>query len=847
MRLTKGAFRCKINKYDIVIMQKVYKTKRHIFMKRKNNKLLTLMLAGVLCAATAGTVAATLPLDASADTTAQSYALNTVFNTNSTASAIAGKNGKTALTFGNEDSVEYDRNIAIKWFESKGVAKYMTLKFTFEDVNFTEMAFAFEAAPMQATKEDTSVNTIKFVKAEDNKVSVKVINGDEDETLVTAYETAIVAGSTITLSLADTADLGSYQVNLAVGDAAAENVGTFTNVGAKYFNSDDMESLVISAKTASDAKTVLFVENINGQDFNNVSEDNKVTDGAAPVLVVNEDIKGFLLGAQFELDYKEIDVLDSTITSDTAKTYYQYNPADTKAEYTSKLLSSTYFMDTVLYVNEAGTEYSKTAKDGFTKTSVFREWEKKNNAANNGKGGEEFVSIRFTLKDDTYKGEATDTHPQNVIDLAWYAESDALAAFTLDGTETDYIVLNRSTAGPAYTAWTEADVTEYETKLAKKAEKVYAGSNAEIELPSVDWLIKDENNGYQSLQFTISYKTPSSSSAKTSSNLDADDLEISASEAGWYEFKIFASDVAGNAMYVDKLDKDGKVVEDDNGEPIKVKVTTSNVWDLDNVPSFLYEVKARGIKTADNEDNDTLDTQILGETYTMTAIDIVGATTEKSDYALYALNLGAYDGTGTITTDKLSGIKFAALKTEMDKLIADELAKEGMTADKVDFMELSKQAYVNLVAKAIGGEAASVAKIFTPIAEYNDRITEENETAWAESDNKYNWKATSRSFKAVDSGLYLIVADYWDDEMLFTEHAPAYQLVEVASEADVIKGETEWLKNNLVSVILFSIAAVMLILIIILLLVKPSDETLEDIDEKVVAKRKQATDKHKKN
>ena len=72
MHLTKNAFRCKIKKYDIVIMQKSYKTKRHIFMKRTNNKLLTLMLAGVLCAATAGTVAATLPVKASADTTAKS-------------------------------------------------------------------------------------------------------------------------------------------------------------------------------------------------------------------------------------------------------------------------------------------------------------------------------------------------------------------------------------------------------------------------------------------------------------------------------------------------------------------------------------------------------------------------------------------------------------------------------------------------------------------------------------------------------------------------------------------------------------------------------------------------------
>ena len=71
-------------------------------------------------------------------------------------------------------------------------------------------------------------------------------------------------------------------------------------------------------------------------------------------------------------------------------------------------------------------------------------------------------------------------------------------------------------------------------------------------------------------------------------------------------------------------------------------------------------------------------------------------------------------------------------------------------------------------------------------------------------------------------------------------------MVEVASEKDVIKGETEWLKNNIVSVILFSVAALMLILIIILLLVKPSDETLEDVDAKVVSKRKAATDKNKK-
>ena len=39
------------------------------------------------------------------------------------------------------------------------------------------------------------------------------------------------------------------------------------------------------------------------------------------------------------------------------------------------------------------------------------------------------------------------------------------------------------------------------------------------------------------------------------------------------------------------------------------------------------------------------------------------------------------------------------------------------------------------------------------------------------------------------------------------------------------------MKNNIASVILFSVAAVMLIAIVVLSLVKPSDETLEDLDE----------------
>ena len=96
-------------------------------------------------------------------------------------------------------------------------------------------------------------------------------------------------------------------------------------------------------------------------------------------------------------------------------------------------------------------------------------------------------------------------------------------------------------------------------------------------------------------------------------------------------------------------------------------------------------------------------------------------------------------------------------------------------------------------------------------------------------------------------GNYVIIACFTDPDIAAFD-AGAYKVISVVAEEDVVYGETEWLKNNLVSVILFAIAGLMLILIIILLVVKPSDETLEDIDndnkkEKKAKKAKKVDEK----
>ena len=231
------------------------------------------------------------------------------------------------------------------------------------------------------------------------------------------------------------------------------------------------------------------------------------------------------------------------------------------------------------------------------------------------------------------------------------------------------------------------------------------------------------------------------------------------------------------------------------------------------------------------------DTKILNETYTFSDPTVIGATNKKSEYALYKLDLDAYNDTlqaneKQITRTVLSEITYEKLQNA----IADKLTN----AD--DYFQVYIDAYAGLIADAVKGEKAAVLKCFNNrIQKYNERITEND--AEYEKYNKYEWQKTSNaSFKTVEEGEYLIVADYWEEELPMQRTA-AYKLIIVESEADVIKGETQWLKNNVVSVVLFSIAGVMLVLIIVLLLIKPSDETLEDVDAKVEEKKNKKKEK----
>ena len=522
-----------------------------------------------------------------------------------------------------------------------------------------------------------------------------------------------------------------------------------------------------------------------------------------------------MLGTAFSIEYEKIDVLQTSSHTET-KEYYQYNPTDTETKYQT-LTTSVYFMDTVYYVNAAG-ETSKEAKDGYTATSVYQE------------DGCEYVSIKITLGDKAFTASEGEWAKKE-YDLSWYASEVA------EKGDKDYIIVDRNTDGAVYNhlvaeegskankvvneAEYNESLAEFQAAIDEAAKDVYAGSNSYLYIPSVKWLLND-NNGYRNLKFTISYKTPSSDSAKTSSNLSYNGLRIATNDEGMYEFKIFALDKAGNAM---KYYLNNELVD----------VSASNVWDFEEeIPSFTFEIQNLGLKLDNEESTSTSSkkaTEDVGEKYTLSTMTVIGATNLKENYKLYKLDADKANDI-KLTDNVLAGVTYQQIRERIEARLPK--------FEGEDYFELYKEIYAELLAEDLDGVAKeTVLACFVEIGEFNSLIDEEKHAdAWKKSDNKYNWTASSRSFTAAEEGRYLILCDYWEEE-LPQQRVSAYKLIVVESEVDEIEGDAaSWVKNNLVSVILFAVAGVMLILIIVLLLVKPSDETMEDVDAKAEKKAK---------
>ena len=800
MRLTKNVFGCKINKHDIV-KSYLHKIARHCFiMKNQRSKFITFMLAAMLGATALGGALLSDNVTASAATTATTCTITDMFSTTSaTAAADSTDNTKLAFTYKGEGSVAYRRrNLALKWFDTTGAEQFMTMKFTL-DANFKEVSFVIEANSAWAVKDGKTVNTVKFFK-DGSAVKVQV----NEQTAVDVTNPT----DELTLSLGNGSAYGEFDVKLNGG-----SIGKFENIGvnyAKYVGTGTkIAPLTIKATPAEGStETKVIVSELNGQSL--ALTDGKITDNANPVLVVNDEIGGFVLGTGFNVDYVAIDVVDSSVSTPTM-TYYQYNPEDaekTKLDYQTLTTSTssttgTFFMETTYDAN-----WKTAGQDGHV-ADLRSVYDENNNT--------EFVSIKFELKDDALKGADQGA----IYDLAWYAmERVKPAGVTAGGAQDiDYIKLDRNTDGAYYTfitaeetadGWVNTKSADYDTivegyqKVVEEAAKgILAGSSneADVNFPELTGLIKD-NNGYKNLKFTICYRS-SNSSATATNPLAYNALKLRASKSGDYEFKILATDKANNAM---KYALDGELVP----------VTSANIWDIEEIPSFSFHINNSGLKIDDSTSSSSRKESVtLDKTFTLGSFTVLGAASTNSEYALYKV-------TGNVSESTLYSITFEAIAEK-----ASEVERNAGETDK---------AYYKRIYETLIGASGALEEIEV----YNDKIDEDDSEAWAKSDNKFNWNKDSKSFTAAEEGNYVIIGVFTDKE-ISSQKAAAYKVVLVEGPEDIIRGETEWLKNNIASVILFGIAAVMLIIFVILLLVKPSDEQLEDLDKKAEEKEEDQT------
>ncbi len=844
-------------------------------MKRKKITATSLILASAALSAAFGGVFLNTTLTASAAT--DNYDLDGVFaevDGSDVKTATVGEDTFTAFELTDESSVRMKRHLAYKWYTQdetdtakvkKGKATYLTLKFAFSDTAFNTVDFTFESPSAWATEGSKAINTVRFKKtatgvkayvayggvvkydetAADDTLTEeqKEFKTKEQEWLANAQEFTVTANETLTLAISQAADAadGEFEVTLS---SVSNTIGKFENVGANSaeYAYNSMHPLTVSADlgkddedATKDAKTTVVLNEINGQSFK--LTDGKIVDNAAPVLVIHENIHSFLLGTAFALDYDYVDVLDDDVTaSDATWEFYQYNPAneavsaeeDEFSKYKSnKSLTNSIFFQPTEY------EYTPTGASEAVKTTVFKQ------------SGAEYLAARVKLGDASSVDEA-------VFDLAWYANSPVQVKGKTDigmpDSDLYYIAIDRNESGATYKEYVEtveeagekksvksdsqdAAVANFNARLAEiiADEDIYAGSNSYINFPSFKWLI-DDNNGYRNLKFTISYRVTGSDSESTSSNLAYNSVKLAVAKEGKYEFKIFAVDPAGNAM---KYYLDGKEVE----------VSTSNVWKIDAIPYFTFEIANKGLKVEDpTSQSGRKDTEVLDKTYTLDDIKVVGATNLQENYSLYKVNLSAYN-TGKESAKQIQRNDLSAITY---KAIADKISGKLSTVENGDYFKLYLQAYAELLAERKNAANVSemaneiVTQMFTKIGEEGDNVN--NATDEFE---KYEWNVSSQSFKTVEEGEYLILADYWEKDTALATRAAAYMVVIVESKTAVIEGDSnfgEWVQQNLVSVILFAIAGVMLILIVILLLVKPSDETLEDVDAQAAKTKKTKKD-----
>lgn len=726
----------------------------------------------------------------------------------------AGVGGEVGASEGDTSYIEFSladggkthfrRDLALKWFSADdsaesasfavkpGKANYFSMQFSFPSVDFETFTIEFQSDEENITKDAQAVNSLVFEKTADGGLTVRVKNASQQdlENDNSELDARTVAADSVsndfTLTFAEATDAEAVAGDFKVVlqcGGAPVLESEFTNIGGNYLEYRS------SAATTPNTPITFTAELPEG-----------AAEGATQsVLMKSLNGQSFALAEGRVQDVTApVLVLNEEVYAFTLgkKFSLEYEAIDVCDDTVN--VSRYYYMAAQ---NEDDT-YIAPEKDDYSTlgTSTYFMPVTETPA---GQPPVEYVSIYFDLKDGRRSDDGKDEVSETVY-LTWYAAPASDTVKTLDGC--DYIRVDRNEEGPAYTGLTynENDKTNdkgegydtakqaYQDALDAIAENTSAGTGAYLYMPSLRGLIYSNFADYRNLQFTVCYYQETQADGDTASSesgLSYNELRIEVDEDGWYRIRIFATDASSNAM--EYYNEDGELVD----------VTTSNVWDIEGIPEFRVYIDYDG---ASIEDPGSQDYGYRDRTYTISDFDIIALAGYVEDYALYYFD-------------------------------SDYLA-EGQTMPSYDdFVENAEQYFTDTY-------KASMIRI----NEYNSDVTEDDEN-WDDTDNAYNWNpSSSLSFVPQRSGIYVVELTVTDPNRPGTMET-AYMAIEVRNPVDVIPGQSQWLQNNITSVVLFAISAVLAIVIVVLFVVKPSDKKVKEVDlEKLKGRPKNVNKKDDK-
>lgn len=726
-----------------------------------------------------------------------------------------------------EGSVEYHRDLALKWYtpvdekpeveegatpepidrSAENHLQYFSMTFSFPEVNFDTFTITFTSAEENVTKDGEAVNQVIFKKDGDSVYAYIKDSGlqeeykdkkDEEDYVPLESERCVLANATgdITLALSEEGcKAGEFALTLN-GQPVGADHSKLTNVGGyfmEYRTTVPMAFKTVMPEGATGSQKVLMKE-LNGQTLKVTSgtaekengetkvqpdgtvlyTDGSVEDNAAPALVLNQKVYAFTLGQRFALDYEVMDVC------------YDGTPSVSRYYYIAKMDGETCVApeDPSVQLDEEKGYQSLSTTDYFLPKEETIEKE------------EQFVSIRFTVSDGRDGASS-----RYYYYLDWYADEGAVKK---DGDFT-YIRIDREKTAPYYTiidtkttegtnqktANYDTLVDGYQDELDAAAKKASAGDGAYFYLPSLRDLIASDSADYRNLRFSIYYYKPGvaeGSSASSETSLRYNNLRFEIEEPGRYKFRVMAADAAGNTMQM--------YIDEGDGQPKLTALSSSNIWDVDEIPDFTIDIDYTGAVIEDMEGQSI---GYRGTSYSISSFDIIAYGNSTREYSLYYLDAQK------VKEKNLEAITYDQLVEDAEKYLTDEAYKD----------------------------------CFTEIRKYNSDVSVDDKDAWDRTDNDYNWNpgSTPGSFTPQASGLYVVKLTL-TDALLANTVKTAYQAIDIRNPVDVTPAQIDWFQNNITSVVLFSISAVLAVAIVVLFVVKPTEKNVEDVDlEKLKGKK----------